>query len=128
MNDPTTPQQLVSAARKLLSIPHGGALYVRGAAILARQGLEAAIDDFWRKRSLPAMVDAARANQLICLPSYLPLEHKGIALRVSYLWTSLSGYAHHHPYELTVLPVELAPIVDQVAAVVGELGEVFAVD
>lgn len=126
MSDPTTPQQLVDAARELLSVRHGGALYVRGAAILARQGLEAAIDDFWRKRSLPAMVEAARANQLICLSAYLPLERKGIAPRVSYLWTSLSGYAHHHPYELTVLPVELAPIVDQVSAVVGELGELFA--
>ena len=106
-------------------MPHGGALYVRGSAILARQGLEAAIDEFWRRRSLPAMVDVARANQLICLPAYLPPERKGIAPRVSYLWTSLSGYAHHHPYELTVLPVELAPIVDQVSVLVQELSELF---
>ena len=68
------------------------------------------------------MTGAARANQLICLASYVPEGAKELAAQVSFLWTTLSGFAHHHPYELVVLAIELLSVIEAVERAVSHLG------
>jgi hypothetical protein len=73
--------------------------------LLARQALEAELDDFWRVRA-PGMELCSLKAQLLCLPHYLGDEE--LAERVSYVWAGLSRACHQHPYELPPTSTELA--------------------
>jgi len=104
---------VVSAARNLMERidPATAGLWPRATALLARQALEGALDDFWRRHS-PGMELCSMRAQLLCLPHFLqdpktlrPQDH--LAQRVSYAWAGLSGACHQHPYELPPTSVEL---------------------
>ncbi len=121
---------VVTAARTLIerTDPATAGLWPRATALLARQALEAALDDFWRVRA-PGMEHCSMRAQLLCLPYYLQvakppslqapvqapttpsLQAHGhaddLAQRVSYSWAGLSRACHQHPYELPPTSVEL---------------------
>src|SRR5262245_19703890 len=103
----TTPADVLAAARALLKRAdrETAGLWPRAAALLARQALEAALDDFWRQKGL-ALHDAPTRPQLICLRSYVD---EAVAGRLHHAWAALSRACHHHPYEL-------APAADELAA------------
>ena len=97
---------VVTAARNLMerTDPATAGLWPRATALLARQALEAALDDFWRVRA-PGMEHCSARAQLLCLSYYLGDEE--IAERVSYAWAGLSRACHQHPYELPPTSAEL---------------------
>ena len=106
---------VVTAARNLMERidPATAGLWPRATALLARQALEAALDDFWKVRA-PGMEHCSMKAQLLCLPYYLqapsPKSQAGgdhLAERVSYAWAGLSGACHQHPYELPPTSVAL---------------------
>ena len=106
MSDPPPgelPRDILSRAEALLRSADAApsALRERAAALLARQALEAALTDYWRRRS-PAMVDCPTRAQIRCL------DDPSVAQRVSSCWAVLSRACHHHPYELTPGANELA--------------------
>lgn len=98
--------ELVTAARNLMERkdPATAGLWPRATALLARQALEAAVDDFWKVRA-PGMEQCSMKAQLLCLPHYLGDEE--LAERASYAWAGLSGACHQHPYELPPTSSEL---------------------
>ena len=110
--------EVVTAARNLIerTDPATAGLWPRATALLARQALEAALDDFWRIRA-PGMEHCSMRAQLLCLPHYLqapkppslqaPGHADDLAHRVSYAWAGLSRACHQHPYELSPTSVEL---------------------
>ena len=79
-------------------------LWPRAAALLARQALEQALDERWRKKG-PALDHVSTACQLICLQEYLGDE--ALAASVRQTWVELSEACHHHPYELAPTMAEL---------------------
>lgn len=98
--------EVLTAARNLMerTDPATAGLWPRATALLARQALEAALDDFWRVRA-PGMEHCSARAQLLCLPYYLGDEE--LAERVSYAWAGLSRACHQHPYELSPTSSEL---------------------
>ena len=64
--------EVVTAARDLMerTDPATAGLWPRATALLARQALEAALDDFWKVRA-PGMEQCSMKAQLLCLPQYL---------------------------------------------------------
>lgn len=106
---------VVTAARNLMerTDPATAGLWPRATALLARQALESALDDFWKVRA-PGMEQCSMKAQLLCLPFYLQApSHKSqageehLAERVSYAWAGLSRACHQHPYELSPTLAEL---------------------
>jgi len=108
---------VVTAARNLMERidPATAGLWPRATALLARQALEAALDDFWKVRA-PGMEQCSMRAQLLCLPYYLQAPKPSspqdfseghLAERVSYAWAGLSGACHQHPYELPPTSAEL---------------------
>ncbi len=94
--------EVVAAARNLMerTDPSTAGLWPRATALLARQALESALDDFWKVREQCSM-----KAQLLCLPYYLQApspksQADDLAQRVSYAWAGLSRACHQHPYEL----------------------------
>lgn len=98
--------EVVSAARTLMerTDPSTAGLWPRATALLARQALESAVDDFWKARA-PGMEQCSMRAQLLCLPHYLGDEE--LAERASYAWAGLSRACHQHPYELPPTSAEL---------------------
>lgn len=101
------PQPLIEIARDLLerADPMTAGIWPRAAAMLARQALEAALDDLWRKRA-PALEKCSARAQLLCLPSFLPHAEE-LAERVAYTWLALTRTCHQHPYDLPPSASEL---------------------
>ena len=79
-------------------------LWPRASALLARQALEAALDDFWQEKGIDLVRCSARA-QLICLRTYYP--DKAAARQAYQVWGALSRACHHHSYELAPTAGEL---------------------
>lgn len=98
--------EVVTAARNLMerTDPSTAGLWPRATALLARQALESALDDFWKVRA-PGMAQCSMKAQLLCLPHYLGDEE--LAERASYAWAGLSRACHQHPYELPPTSAEL---------------------
>ncbi len=108
---------VVAAARNLMERkdPATAGLWPRATALLARQALEATLDDLWRVRA-PGMEHCSMKAQLLCLPFYFQalkpsgpqaLADEHLAERVSYAWAGLSRACHQHPYELPPTSAEL---------------------
>lgn len=104
---------LVTAARDLMerTDPATAGLWPRATALLARQALEGALDDFWKVRA-PGLEQCSMRAQLLCLPYFLQApspkpQADHLAERVSYAWAGLSGACHQHPYELPPTSAEL---------------------
>jgi hypothetical protein len=106
-----TPKELADAAERVLVDP-GDALFgcwARASALLARQSLETAMDDLWRKRA-PIVRQCSMAAQLLVLPSYL--RDQDAARDASYAWSALSRACHHHAYELPPTASELRSLIE----------------
>jgi hypothetical protein len=93
-------------ARQLLdrASPETAGLWARAAALLGRQALEIAVDDYWSARKIP-LSSCPTLQQLICLREYV--HDADLAGRVHHAWNALSRACHHHPYELPPSASEL---------------------
>ena len=103
--------------------PTTAGIWPRASALLARQALEAVLDDLWRLRA-PGLERQPMRAQLICLRHCLP-ERPDLAPRVYYAWSGLSRASHQHAYELPPTSVELAgwiEVVEELGRVVKDLG------
>ena len=56
----------------------GPALWARCSALLTRQALETALDDFWQQQA-PEVANASRNAQLLCLGHFLHEEEQLVA-------------------------------------------------
>lgn len=87
-----------------------GELGVRAAAVMTRQAIEYAMEDFWLRRERERGVNQASARvRLLCLREYL--SDKEMARDVSYAFHALSRLCHHHPCELAPTEGELRPLI-----------------
>lgn len=90
-------------------------------ALLTRQALEQALNEFWRSRpSTAGLSRCTRRSQLVCLPFYLEVD---VALKVSYTWAALSGACHYHAYELAPTAAELTGWLDAVAGLIESISQ-----
>jgi hypothetical protein len=98
--------ELVAIARQLLARASAATagLWPRAAALLARNALEIAVDNYWARRRIP-LESCPTFQQLICLREYL--GDTDLAARVHHTWSALSRACHHHPYELAPTAEEL---------------------
>jgi len=106
---------LLAAARQLLSQPAGTTtgVWPRAAALLARQALEKALDEFWEANpATSGLSRSSRRAQFACLPTYL---NGDAARRAAYVWVALSRACHYHVYELAPTAAELADWISNVA-------------
>ena len=112
---------MLIVARDLLERPdpHTAGIWPRASALLARQALEAALDDLWRRRA-PGLERCSMRAQLLCLPAYLPAD-VDLATRASFAWMGLSRACHHHAYELPPAAVELSTWIEVVEQLAGRL-------
>jgi hypothetical protein len=116
----TEVRQLVNVARDLVqrADPATAGIWPRAGALLARQALERALEDYWRQHASGLERCSMRA-QLLCLPSYLRGERADdLAERTAYAWIRLSLACHQHAYELPPTAAELAAWIDIVEQVV----------
>ena len=72
----------------------GPALWARCSALLTRQALETALDEFWEEQRASGVKDGSRHSQLLCLSSYLGDDQ--LAARVAHTWSALSNACHYH--------------------------------
>ena len=116
-----SPGELLSAARGVLRDPAaapGG--WPRVVALLTRQALETAIEEFWE--SHPATAGLSRCThrtQFVCLPFYLD---PAVARAAGYAWAALSEACHYHAYELAPTAAELTGWLDTVAELIDSMG------
>ena len=103
----STPVELLGMARQLLdrATPETAGLWPRAAALLGRQGLEMALDEFWAARRIP-LESCPTRQQLICLREYL--DDADLAGRVHHAWIALTAACHQHPYALPPTGAELS--------------------
>jgi hypothetical protein len=118
-----TPVEVLTAAGDLMVRRDGPAAHVwpRASAFLARQALEASLEEFWRRqpRSV-AIAGCPMATQLICLRTAVPLD---VAHEASYTWAALSSACHYHPYELSPTAEELRGWCAGAKRVIGALAD-----
>ena len=102
----STPADVLKMAQALLRKPEArtAGLWPRAAALLARQALEMALDQFWKAKR-PGLELCTTHAQLLCLRQYWPDEDE--AGRIFVAWVALSRACHHHPYELAPTAGEL---------------------
>jgi hypothetical protein len=102
----STPASVLAMAQDLLRKPEAGTagLWPRAAALLARQALEMALDQYWKAKR-PGLELCTTRAQLICLRQYW--FDKREAGRIHLAWVGLSRACHHHPYELAPTAGEL---------------------
>lgn len=99
----TAPAALVGHARQVIERGSVGA-WPRAAALLARQALEAAMDELWAARA-PEVASLSARAQLTCLPEYL--RDRELAGEVAFTWSLLSDACHAHAYEVGPTAEEL---------------------
>jgi hypothetical protein len=112
----TDVRRLLDVARDLLQRPDPATagIWPRASGLLARQALEIALDDYWRRHA-PGLELCSMRAQLLCLPSYLHGDGAdGVAERTAYAWIRLSRACHQHVYELPPTAAELAAWIDNV--------------
>jgi len=102
------PADLLAEARAIITRSDSATtgVWPRAATYLARQALEEAIDEFWRRgdAAIATLNDCSMETQMACLPQFLDPV---LARQVGYVWTALSGACHFHPYELGPTAEEL---------------------
>lgn len=111
--------QLLNLSRSLMRVHRADLVGVwpRSSAILGRQALEIALDQFWA-RTAPGVEAAPRRAQMICLSEY---GDDQLAKRVRYAWHALSNACHHHAYDLPPIESELSGWLDDVEALIDEV-------
>lgn len=117
----TTPTDVLTLARDLLRRPEAktAGVWPRASALLARQALEMALDDFWRVRR-PGVEACSTHAQLLCLREFWPNREE--AGRIHHAWNALSRACHHHPYELAPTAGELEGWFGVVETICGAAG------
>jgi hypothetical protein len=101
------PAELLASARQLLDVHSAttDGMWPWACAFLARQALEAAIDEVWAAHpSAMGLAGSTIRSQLICLPRYLD---PGTAREMAYVYAALSEACHYHAYELAPTATEL---------------------
>jgi len=79
----------------------------RAAAALCRLALEQAVQALWTGPNA-SLTRCSGKVQMLCLPEYLPSEHRNLALRTHLAWASLSNALHVDAgYELAPTSAEL---------------------
>ncbi len=113
------PEHLLNLARSIIGDPRPDLIgtWPRASALLGRQALEIALDQFWAAVA-PGVEKASARAQLICLPRYAEVE---LARRVQFAWHALSAACHHHAYELPPVVEELIGWLDDVESLVNEV-------
>lgn len=106
MSTAATPTELLGMARQLLdrASPETAGLWPRAAALLARQALEMAVDEYWASKRM-ALESCPTRAQLICLREYMADDD--VSGQVHHAWNALSRACHQHPYELAPTVGEL---------------------
>ena len=101
---------LLDEARRLLTNAPGdtAGMWPRAVALLARQALEIALDDFWRSKAPGAQL-ASRHAQLICIGAFV--KDVKVASGIRSAWNNLSRACHHHAYELAPTADELSRMI-----------------
>lgn len=114
------PTHLVGLTRSMMRVQRLDLIgtWPRASAILGRQALEIALDQFWRVVA-PGVEEANRRAQLLCLPDYVDAA---LASRVRFAWYALSTACHHHAYDLPPTASELNGWLDDVQALIDEVG------
>jgi hypothetical protein len=87
-------------------------------ALLARQALEATLDDLMDQRA-PQLAHRPARYQVLCLPMYM--KEPELAGRINHLWWSLVTAGRHRAYELAPTAVELRGWLDDVAETIAVL-------
>lgn len=90
----------------------------RAVALLSRQALEQALDEFWETK-LPGMRAASRRTQMSCLSMFE--ADQSLTQGVTTSWAALSRACHHHPYELSPTAEELSGWLHHVTRLVDRL-------
>ena len=114
------PIHLVNLARSIMRVQRADLVgtWPRASAILGRQALEIALGQLWAQAA-PGVENASARAQMTCLPEYVDAELAG---RVRYAWHALSTACHHHAYELPPIASELSGWLDDVEALIAEVG------
>ena len=118
-----TPAELLAAARSLISRPDASmaGVWPRTAAFLTRQALEEAVNARWAASPATCpMLNASMWSRLACLPAYVSGPE---ARQAIFAYAALSSACHYHPYELAPTAAELTGWIDDVEALVAELGQ-----
>lgn len=119
-----TPADLLAAAREVLQRPISATVggWPRAVALLTRQALEKALEEFWKASPTAAGLSiCTMRTQLTCLPTYLD---GGLAHDVNYVWAALSSACHYHPYDLAPTAAELTRWIDAVATLLAAIGDI----
>lgn len=95
-----------------------GELGIRAAAVLARQAIEYAMEDFWMLRE-PGVNPSSAHVRLLCLREYLSDEE--LARDVAYAFHALSRLCHHHPCELAPAERDLRPLLETARVFAAEI-------
>ena len=111
---------LLDEARRLLAKAPGdtAGMWPKAVALLARQSLETALDDFWRWKAPGAQL-ASRYAQLICIGAFV--KDATVAAGIRFAWNDLSRACHHHAYELAPTADELSRMIAGVAGFIHHL-------
>jgi hypothetical protein len=94
-----TVHELLTLSRTLVSSDNWATSYWwgRGSAVLARQAVELALEEFWDARA-PDMREASGRGQFLAVRLYLNDETQAAEGHAT--WSRLSRACHHHPYDL----------------------------
>ena len=106
---------LVSAARDMVRIDDAATagLWPRAAALLGRQGLEAAMDALFIKVA-PGLQHASGRCKVLCVGELL--NNRELGGRVALTWNTLSEACHHRVYDLPPTSAELTAALETVWA------------
>jgi hypothetical protein len=107
------PKELLQHAYALIDDPPRvfQARWPRAVALLARQALEASLQNLWLKRDVKVGWASERA-QLLCLP--VVLGNARLAADTTLAWNALSEASHQHAYDLPPTAGELTGWLDTV--------------
>ncbi len=97
------PEQFLLAARGFLKVEPSTEAQRRSAALMARTGVENALDAYW-DATRPDLRWCSRKTQLLCLSE---LASPAKSHTVDIAWRTLSDLCHYRPYQITPLATEI---------------------
>ncbi len=114
------PADLLRVAHGVLDAPNlPPSVSARGAALLARQALEAGLRDRWRAEgaTVEGAAGASFREQILALRAIDETTEQ----QTSHTWWQLTRACHHHHYELTPASSEVDGLLSDTQVVLGEL-------
>ena len=97
-------EQFLSAARNFLQMDPATEAQRRSAALMARTGVEHALNDYWSRAKLDVQW-CSRKTQLLCLDEF---GAPGVGRTVDVAWRTLSDLCHYRPYQITPMETEVS--------------------